>query len=100
MKKTFERLKKDNMQEIERYMKTIGNVIDDYNTLSEKQRKLFDLIYPRVYAVLRSSIRYIQTLEDYRHELDETWEGLLKASKENQKRVEKKTGKGKTSYIK
>lgn len=100
IRKTLERLKKEAFRNTDDCVKMFGELRKEgEDEMDRGEQRLLDLVSDYLYDAIRSLLRYIQALQDYSLELDETWNNLLKTV-EQAKPAQKKEEAKKTSYIK
>ena len=100
LKKTLERLKKQSFGDTQIWLNLVGKLLERYTNMDEGEQGVFDIIFHSSHRAIRSLLTYIQTLEDYGYELDDSWNELLKSAEQTQKEKEEKEETKKTSYIK
>lgn len=94
MKKTLERLKKDALNDAERYIRVFEKLWEKIDEMSKEEQDLLGLLTEYTPRAVISLLRYIQALEDYGYELDKAWDRLLKSAEQ----VKQKTSSQKKPF--
>lgn len=97
MKKTIDRLRKNALVEVDRYLEYCKRLLVNKES---PPTKLMQVTIDYSLDVLIRLNNYISAVEDYRQELDDAWEKLLESAKQTKSIKKKDEGKQKKEKTK